>query len=46
MPGGLHVEQWLTPLPGGNAVRSTMTVRKLGITVATADGTIRRLPDR
>ena len=40
----LSVEQWLTPLPGGMAATSSMSVRKLGMTVATDDGFIRRLP--
>jgi hypothetical protein len=44
MKGGLNVEQWLTPLPGGMSARSLMTVRKLGIVVARAEGVIRKLP--
>jgi len=40
----LSVEQWLTPLPGGMAASSSMMVRKLGMTVATNDGVIRRIP--
>lgn len=44
MKGNLTVEQWLTPLAGGNAARTTTSVRKLGMTVATSDGTVRRLP--
>ena len=43
MKGGLAVEQWMTPLPGGNAARSTTTVRKLGMKVASSNGIIRRL---
>lgn len=43
MPGGLSVEQWLTPLPGGRSAASSMTVRKLGISVATAQGTVRKI---
>lgn len=44
MKGGASVEQWLTPLPGGRSARNSLTVRKLGVTVATGDGTITRLP--
>jgi hypothetical protein len=40
----LSVEQWLTPLPGGMSARSSTTVRKLGITVATDQGMVRKLP--
>jgi hypothetical protein len=44
MKGSLSIEQWLTPLPGGMAARSSVTVRKLGFTVATDQGLVRRLP--
>ena len=40
----LSVEQWLTPLPGGMAARSSTKVRKFGLTVATDDGMIRKMP--
>jgi hypothetical protein len=43
MKGGLAVEQWLAPLPDGRTARSTLTVRKLGIAVATGEAMIRRL---
>ena len=43
MKGGLAVEQWVTPLPSGQAARTTMTVRKMGMRVASSEGTIRRL---
>ncbi len=43
MKGGLHVEQWLTPLADGMSARSTLTVRKLGIAVATGEALIRRI---
>ena len=43
MKGGLSVEQWMTPMPGGNAARSNTTVRKLGMKVATSTGVIRKL---
>lgn len=42
MAGGLSVEQWLTPLPGGKAASSRTTVRKFGMVVATSDGVIRK----
>lgn len=44
MKGGMSVEQWLTPISGGTAARNSLTVRKLGVTVATGDGIIRKLP--
>lgn len=44
MKGGTHVEQWLTPLPGGTSARNTLSVKKLGVTVASGDGVIRKLP--
>lgn len=40
----LSVEQWLTPLPGGMSASSNLMVRKLGMTVATDDGVIRKIP--
>lgn len=43
MKGGLAVEQWLTPLADGITARSTLTVRKLGISVATGEALIRRV---
>jgi hypothetical protein len=43
MKGGLAVEQWLTPLADGMTARSTLTVRKLGIAVATGEALIRRI---
>jgi hypothetical protein len=42
MKGGLTADQWLALDPGGNSVRNVMTVRKLGVRVATLDETIRR----
>jgi hypothetical protein len=44
MKGGLDVEQWLTPLPNGQAARTSLTARKLGITVATSKGMISKVP--
>lgn len=35
MKGGLKVEQWLTALPGGDALDNRMTVTKWGLRVAT-----------
>lgn len=43
MKGNLHVEQWLTPLPGGRSARNHVKVRRFGMVVATTDGTIRKL---
>ena len=43
LKGNLAVEQWLTPLPGGRAAQSKISVRKAGIKVATSDGIIRRV---
>ena len=43
MKGNVAVEQWLIPLPGGTSAKSTMTIRKLGITVGRSEGTIRKL---
>jgi hypothetical protein len=46
MKGNLSVEQWLAPLAGGKSARNSMTVRKLGMTVATGDGLIRKITNR
>jgi hypothetical protein len=43
MKGKLQVEQWLTPLPGGRAARNEVKVKRLGVTVATTEGTVRKL---
>ncbi len=43
MKGNLSVEQWLAPLSGGMAARNILTVRKLGMTVGTSTGTIRKV---
>ena len=43
MKGHLAVEQWLMPLPGGTSARTTLTVRKLGMQVASSVGTIRKI---
>jgi hypothetical protein len=41
--GGLAVEQWLTPVSDGSSAESTLVVRKLGVSVATGQATIRKL---
>ena len=43
MKGNLSVEQWMTPLPGGNSAKSNTTVRKFGMKVASSTGIIRRV---
>ena len=43
MKGNLSVEQWVTPMPGGNAAKSNTTVKKFGVKVATSNGVIKRL---
>ena len=43
MKGNLSVEQWLTPLPDGKSARTKVTIRKLGLTVGSSNGMIRRL---
>jgi hypothetical protein len=41
--GGLNVDQFVTPLPDGKSARTQSTIKKLGIRVATSQGTIRKL---
>lgn len=43
MKGNLSVEQWLTPLDGGEAAKSNLTVRKFGFRVASSVGFVRRI---
>ena len=43
MAGNVSVEQMLTPLPGAKSARSTLTIKKLGVTVGRFEGTIRKL---
>lgn len=43
MKGNVSIEQWLTPLAGGTAARSKLSIRKLGVTVGRSEGIIRRL---
>jgi hypothetical protein len=43
MSGGMWVEEWLTPLAGGRSATTDLTVRKFGITVASAHGVMRKI---
>ena len=43
MKGNLSVEQWITPNAGGKTGRTKLTIKKLGMTVANSEGTIRKL---
>jgi len=43
MKGNLAIEQWVTPLPDGKSAQSKIVVRKLGMRVASSEGTIRKL---
>lgn len=43
MKGALAIEQWLNPLPGGRSARTSLTVRKFGLKIASSTGTIRRI---
>lgn len=43
MDGHLSVEQWLTPLAGERLANSSASIRKFGMTVATTEGTLRRM---
>jgi hypothetical protein len=43
MKGNLSIEQWLTPLPGGTAAHSKISIRKFGMIVGRSEGTIRKL---
>lgn len=43
MKGNVAVEQWLVPLPGGMSARSSVKIRKFGMTVGSSDGTIRKI---
>ena len=44
MNGGLAVEEWLTPLPGGKTATTTISVHKYGIPVASSEGIVRKIP--
>ena len=43
MKGNLTVEQWLVPLPGGQAARTKTSIRKFGMKVGSSEGTIRKI---
>ena len=43
MKGNLAAEQMMIPLAGGRTARNTMKVKRLGIVVATSEGTIRKV---
>jgi len=43
MKGNLVVEQWVQPLPDGRTAKSSASVKKFGLRVATSEGFIRRL---
>ena len=43
LKGNLHAEQILTPLPDGKSAHNSVRVKRMGITVATTDGTIRKV---
>lgn len=43
MKGNLAVEQWVTPLADGKSAQTRTTVRKLGMRVASSEGTIRKI---
>ena len=43
MKGNLSAEQMLTPLPGGRSARNSLKVKRMGFTVATTEGTIRKI---
>lgn len=43
MKGNLAVEQWITPNAGGKSGTNQLTIKKMGVTVARSEGTIRKL---
>jgi hypothetical protein len=43
LKGNLHAEQILVPLPDGKSAHNSVRVKRMGITVATTDGTIRKV---
>ena len=43
LKGDLRAEQMLTPLPGGRSARNSVKVKRMGIIVATTEGTIRKV---
>lgn len=45
MKGNLDVEQWVSPLAGGTTAKTSVKVKRLGMTFAKGTGTIRKLSD-
>ncbi len=43
LKGNLAAEQMMIPLPGGRSARNVMKVKRLGVVVATSEGTIRKV---
>lgn len=43
LKNNLRAEQMLTPLPDGRSARNSVRVKRMGITVATTEGTIRKV---
>ena len=43
MKGNVSIEQWLVPLAGGKAASNTVTIRKFGVKVGTANETITKV---
>ena len=43
MKGNLSAEQWIIPNADGKTARNTVTIKKLGMTVARSEGVIRKL---
>lgn len=42
MKGGMRVDQWLTLSADGQVAQNHLIVRKLGVTIATLEETIRK----
>lgn len=43
LKGNLNAEQWLTPMPGSTGAYTITKIRRFGMTVATTEGTVRKL---
>ena len=43
MEGNVAVEQWLTPINGGRAAKSHVSIRKYGVRVGSSEAVIRKL---
>jgi hypothetical protein len=43
MKGNLAIEQWVTPMADGRSAETRTTVRKMGMRVASSEGTIRKI---